>query len=137
MSSPCLHRTDDLVRDPAPPDQHFAGWVALSAFLVRVRARAREDEPDPQGKARRPGAGPTPRNRRMGWGTLASLFSCACARVRGRESSTLAEPVPDTDRIRAAEFSSPYGWSKPPEFAAIEGADPLAMDEVTEGIVPS
>jgi hypothetical protein len=26
------------------------------------------------------------------------------------------------------------GWGKPPEFAAIEGADPLEQDEVTEAI---
>jgi hypothetical protein len=44
------------------------------------------------------------------------------------------KPVREADRIRAAELLLAYGWGKPPEFAAIEGADPLEQDEVAAEI---
>jgi hypothetical protein len=44
------------------------------------------------------------------------------------------KPVRDADRIRATDLLLAYGWGKPPEFAAIEGADPLEHYEVTEAI---
>jgi Family of unknown function (DUF5681) len=44
------------------------------------------------------------------------------------------KPVREADRIRAAELLLAYGWGKPPEFAAIEGADPLEQDEISEAI---
>jgi hypothetical protein len=44
------------------------------------------------------------------------------------------KPVREADRIWATELLLAYGWGKPPEFAAIEGADPLEQDEVTEAI---
>ena len=44
------------------------------------------------------------------------------------------KPVRDADRIRAYELLLAYGWGKPPAFAAIEGADPLEHDEVSEAI---
>jgi hypothetical protein len=43
------------------------------------------------------------------------------------------KPVRDADRIRAYELLLGYGWGKPPAFA-IEGADPLEQDEVSEAI---
>jgi hypothetical protein len=44
------------------------------------------------------------------------------------------KPVRDADRIRAYELLLAYGWGKPPQFAAVEGADPLEQDEVAEAI---
>jgi hypothetical protein len=44
------------------------------------------------------------------------------------------KPVREADRIRATELLLAYGWGKPPAFAAIEGADPLEQDEVSEAI---
>ena len=54
----------------------------------------------------------------------------AIAEGRGLNS----KPVREADRIRAYELLLAYGWGKPPEFAAIEGADPLEQDEVAEAI---
>jgi hypothetical protein len=68
--------------------------------------------------------------------------------VCGRDPTMLAEgllaiargeglhgkPVREADRIRAFELLLAYGWGKPPQFAVIEGADPLEQDEVAEAI---
>jgi hypothetical protein len=61
--------------------------------------------------------------------------SAATARGAGVLRGGLhGKPVREADRIRAYELLLAYGWGKPAEFAAIEGADPLEMDEVTEAI---
>ena len=39
-----------------------------------------------------------------------------------------------SDRANAARALIEHGWGKAPAFAAIEGADPLEHDEVTEAI---
>lgn len=39
-----------------------------------------------------------------------------------------------SDRTNAARALIEHGWGKPPAFAAIEGADPLELDEISEAI---
>ncbi len=66
-------------------------------------------------------------------GDATKLVEVLLAIAEGRGLNS--KPVHETDRIRATELLLAYGWGRPPEFAAIEGADPLEHDEVTEAIV--
>jgi hypothetical protein len=51
--------------------------------------------------------------------------------VQGRLNG---KPVREADRIRAYELLLAYGWGKPAEFAAIEGANPLEHDDLDQAI---
>jgi len=50
------------------------------------------------------------------------------------ESGTRPKPARPADQIRAVEALLAYGWGKPASFAAIEGADPLELDELSREI---
>jgi hypothetical protein len=46
----------------------------------------------------------------------------------------LDEKARDRDRIAAVRELWDRGWGKAAEFASIEGADPLGLDDVSEAI---
>jgi len=50
------------------------------------------------------------------------------------ESGARPKPACPRDQIRAVEMLLSYGWGKPASFAAIEGADPLELDELSREI---
>ena len=90
----------------------------------------------PVGKPFEKGASPNPRGRPIG------MARAIRERLGGSPDELLTvlldiakdEKARPADRTNAARALMEHGWGKAASFAAIEGGDPLELDEVSEAI---